>query len=108
MLRIEFEPPNESSRCECCGGITTSLTRFVYEDKDAHAVYYARYSDNHPDGIVTVAISIGDWGQGGQPYDRVAVAVHIKVVGDHFEVMVIEPEASPWHNVAILGRMLGR
>jgi hypothetical protein len=42
MLTIEFEKPHQSV-CECCGGTTTSLTRFVYRDDDAFAVYYANH-----------------------------------------------------------------
>jgi hypothetical protein len=38
MIRIEFENPIES-QCECCGKTTVRLTRFVYRDDDAYAVY---------------------------------------------------------------------
>ena len=56
MLRIEYEDPVESGPCECCGGTTTSLTRFVYSDGDAYAVYYARFSDSHPGREVRAAV----------------------------------------------------
>jgi len=59
MLRIEFEKPHQSI-CECCGGTSTNLTRFVYRDDDAFAVYYVAFSDNHPDRAVSVVISLGE------------------------------------------------
>ncbi len=43
MIRIEFEEPTSSS-CACCGKATIRLTRFVYRDEDAYAVYYAQYT----------------------------------------------------------------
>ena len=51
MIEIELTEPNKST-CECCGGITTSLTRFVYKDGDAFAIYYVTFSDNHPESAV--------------------------------------------------------
>ena len=55
MIRIEFED-QVKERCECCGGTTTRLTRFVYKDNDAFAVYYAMFSDNHTEHEIKAAI----------------------------------------------------
>lgn len=38
MLTIEFQPPQESEPCNCCGGRTTRLTRFVHRDGDGNAL----------------------------------------------------------------------
>ena len=54
MLRIEFDKPKQST-CDCCAGTTTRLTRFVYRDENAFAVYYACFSKNHPDRVVAVS-----------------------------------------------------
>lgn len=40
MIEIEFEQPNVYL-CECCGNEIKKLTRFVYKNDDAYAVYYA-------------------------------------------------------------------
>jgi hypothetical protein len=61
MLTIEFEPPKTGEPCECCGGRTTRLTRFVHSDGDAFAVYFALFSDNHPEKSVSVLVSLGPW-----------------------------------------------
>jgi hypothetical protein len=42
---------------------------------DARAVYYAQFSNNHPDGVVAMLVSIGEWGEGTTPADRVAFAM---------------------------------
>lgn len=48
MLEIEFEPPKESV-CDCCENTTIKLVRFVYQDGDAFAVYYAQFTRDHPE-----------------------------------------------------------
>jgi len=107
-ITIEFEPPAEAAPCECCGGTTTSLTRFVYRDGDARAVYYARFSDNHPDGLVIAAVSIGEWGEGSTPAQRTAFAIELRSGPENYEVMVRDASASPWNGIELLGPMLDR
>lgn len=41
MLRIEFEQPKQQI-CAKCGGETTTLTRFVYDDEDVHVGWKLR------------------------------------------------------------------
>jgi hypothetical protein len=108
MLTIEFEPPKESEPCECCGGRTTSLTRFVYRDGDAHAIYYARFSNNHSEHVVVATISIGEWGEGETPEDRVAFALELRNGKSEYQVGLIDAEFSPWRNSKIIGRTLNR
>ena len=107
MIRIEFEDPTKE-KCDCCGGVTTRLTRFVYKDDDAFAVYYAMFSDNHPDHEIKAAIGLGEWGEGSTPEERKAFAVKIRDGGTQFEVMLVDAEESPWQDAEILGRMLDR
>lgn len=79
MLRIEFEPP-EHSLCECCGKTTTRLTRFVYKNDDAYAVYYANFTPQHPEKVLRGLISLGEWGddnvgpEGGWPSPSTAAS----------------------------------
>ena len=107
MLTFEFEVPNRS-RCDCCGGMTVSLTRFVFEDGDAHAVYYARFGEQHEPRVVEAVVSIGEWGEGTGPWDRVAFPLRLRAVETEYQVTVVNTAESPWQGVALLGRMLDR
>ena len=107
MLTIECEAPNNRT-CECCGGVTTSLTRFVFDDGDAYAAYYARFASRHPDRTVQALVSIGEWGEGSEPWDRVAFPLEIRVAGNEFLVGLVDRENSPWKDVQIMGRVLDR
>lgn len=108
MLTFEYEPPYEAAPCICCGGRTTSLTRFVYRDGDAHAIYYARFSDNHADRVVLATVSIGEWGEGTKPDERVAFAMEIRSTEDSYQVGLIDAALSPWREAQIIGRTLDR
>ena len=107
MLEIEFEEPSTFT-CECCGGTTSRLTRFVYQDNDAFAVYYAMFSDRHQaDGVVGI-VSIGEWGEDEIPPSRVAFAFRLWQGTENFNVTVMDANESEWSDVEILGRMLSR
>ena len=105
-LEIECEPPTVST-CECCGVDTTRLTRYVYEDGAAYAVYYACLS-NHDPGEVKAAVSVGVWWDGGTPADRTAFALRLWQNDEEFGVTVDDAIHSPWRSVDLLGRMLDR
>ena len=107
MLTFQFEEPNRS-HCECCGGVTVSLTRFVYQDGDAHAVYYARFGEQHEPGVVEAVVSVGEWGEGAGPWDRVAFPLRLRVAETEYQVTVVDAAESPWQGVELLGRMLNR
>lgn len=107
MLTLEFEPPS-TSRCECCGGVTTRLTRFVYQDGDAHAVYYAVFSDSHADRTVKMLVSLGEWGEGSSPEQRRAFVLDLRAAPEQYEVSVTDAAASPWRDAEVIGRVLDR
>ena len=107
MLTFEFEEPR-STKCECCGGVTTSLTRFVYEDGDAYAVYYARFGVVHEPRVVEAVVSIGEWGEGSGPWDRVAFPFRLRATEAEYQVTVVDAAESPWEGTELLGRMLDR
>jgi hypothetical protein len=109
MLSIEFEPSvTDSEPCECCGGRTTRLTRFVYSGDNAFAVYYAQFSDNHPNRYVSVLVSIGEWGNDAPSSDRAAFYLRIWTNAENFQVSVRDAAESPWGEVHIFGRTLDR
>src|SRR4051812_41589575 len=108
MLTIEFEPPNQTGPCECCGGRTTKLTRVVHSDGGAFAIYYARFFDSHDDRAVLITVSIGEWGEGSTPDQRCAFALRIWPGVENHNVTVLDAVHSPWQDVEILGRTLDR
>ncbi len=107
MLTIEFSEPS-AVKCECCGGLTRSLTRFVYEDGDAYAIYYARFGEGHEPRVVDAVVSVGDWSEGSRPWDRVAIALRLRSAESEYQVTVVDAAESPWNGIALLGRMLDR
>ena len=106
MLEIEFEEPNMNI-CECCGGKTTRLTRFVHKDGDAFAVYYLKFTDNHPEKVITGIISIGDWGSDEPPKNRKAFPFKIWTNEKDYQIGLLDKEDSSW-NDNILGEILNR
>ena len=107
MLTFDLEEPS-SSKCECCGGVSTSLTRFVYEDGNAYAIYYARFGLDHDPRVVEAVVSVGEWGEGSGPWDRVAFLFRLRPAEDEYPVTVVDAAESPWEGVELLGRMLDR
>lgn len=107
MIEIEFEEPTES-RCECCGNTTVRLTRFVYQDGDAYAVYYAQFTRQHEDQRISGLVSLGAWGDGALEQDRLAFPFQIWTTESDFQVGLVNAEDSPWAHVTFMGRLLDR
>ena len=107
MIEIECEEPT-FMKCECCGEQSTQLTRFVYQDGDAYAVYYAALQHGEPEPLVKMAVSLGDWGENAQPSERLAFALRLWAVGERAQVSITDAAESPWKDVALLGRFLDR
>ena len=105
MIDIEFHEPFRSV-CECCGGETTSLTRFVKKDGDAYAVYYGFFTDGHPERGMTGIVSLGEWGEGTFPLNRIAFGFVMTSEGERYSVRLINAEDTPWGNAEILGNKL--
>jgi len=107
MIKIELTEPNKST-CECCNKETTNLTRFVYNEEGAFAIYYAAFSSGHSeDGIIGV-ISLGDWDEDEVSPNRVAFAFRLWQDENNHNVTITDANESPWHNTKIIGRKLTR
>lgn len=107
--KYEFEYSKPSaSRCDCCGGLTVRLTRFVYRDGDAFAIYYAAYCNNHPDNELAMLISLGEWEEDGDPEQRAAFYCRIRPTDDSYEVMLGDAAQSTWGDLQIIGQKLSR
>ena len=107
MLTVEFSEPNYFA-CDCCGGHTTSLTRFVYKNNHAYAIYYATFADAHPGHHVDAVVSLGDWGEGADPSTRRAFSLRIRAGAEQYEVMVTGPDDCPWRDAKLIGPVLTR
>ena len=107
MIEIEFEEP-ETTKCECCGNTSIRLTRFVYQDDDAFAVYYVRFTEGHEDKLAYSLIGLGEWGEEGSPELRTAFAVKIWCNDDNWNVGVTDRDETPWRDVDFLGKILDR
>ena len=104
---IELSEPS-TSRCDCCGGLNVRLTRFVHRHGDAYAVYYAAYSNNHPDNEVGMLVSLGEWGEDADPSRRAAFYCRVRPSEDAYEVMLGDAAESIWRDADIMGTRLSR
>ena len=108
MIEIECPEP-ETSKCDCCGGITTRLTRFVTQDDEAFAIYYAAFSDDHPEQGVVGVVSFGEWWKDDEiPASRLAIAFEMWSNENEYKVGIIDAAESPWADADIIGRKLSR
>ena len=107
MIEIEFETPTVD-KCECCGQEEVRLTRFVYQNGDAFAVYYAKFTKHHSDKVVHGLIGLGEWGDGKGPKDRIAFPFRIWTNQNNYQVGLTNKNESPWSEVEYLGQILNR
>ena len=107
MFEIELTEP-KYSKCECCGGGMTNLTRFVAKDGNPFAIYHATFADNHRESGVLAAIGIDDNWEYVESTNRVAFACRLWVNGDDYVTSITDKADSPWNQSKILGRMLDR
>lgn len=110
MARITIEPgeAHEATSCECCGNKTETVHGFVYNNDDAYAVYFASWTIGHSERGVTMAIGLGEWGDGAASSQRRSIGLQCRTTDDEIQFMVIEPDQSPWGRKEFLGRMLPR
>lgn len=106
MIEIEFEKP-EIEICECCGKETFKLTRFVYKDEDAFAIYYIKFTKDHDEKIATGIISIGDWDTDEIPRNRFSFPFKIWMKENDFQIGLIDRDECPWKN-ELLEKILDR
>lgn len=108
MLEFEFEKP-ETSVCDCCGKTTTRLIRWVIQNDEAFAMYYAAFSDGHSESGVIGVVSFGEWWVDGYiPEARVAIAFQMWEGDGEYKVVITDASESPWANAKLIGRKLSR
>ncbi len=106
MIEIEFEDPHYEI-CECCGNTTVKLTRFVYADDEAFAIYYIRFTKEHDEKNVLGLISLGEWGTDEIPKSRTSFLFRLWFNNENYNVSIVDGKESPWQS-EILGKILSR
>ena len=104
---IEVGEDSRPSTCGCCGRQSCIGHGFVYKDGDARAIYYAGWSDEHPEKMVTLAVAIGEWEE-GSTRDRTCFGLEVRDDGERTMFRVIDPECSPWASTRLMGEMITR
>jgi hypothetical protein len=104
---IELSDPS-TFRCDCCGGLTVRLARFVNHDQSAFAVYFASYSTNHEDNELHMLVSLGKWGEGTTPADRVAFLCRVRPMDGSYGASLGDAARSAWSDAEIVGKKLSR
>lgn len=107
MIEIEFENPHYI-KCDCCGKAMTRLTRFVYQNEDAFAIYYAQFTPSHEEKITRLLIGIGEWDTEDEITMKYGFSVHIWQDAENWVCRVTDKEFCPWSNVDALGQILNR
>jgi len=107
MRTIELSKESRQGPCECCATFTRTVWGYVLEDGAARAAYFARWSEGHPEHGATFLFSVGNWGEGASPSDRVAVALSCRIDGGRPGFMVVDASSAPWRD-EFLGEKLSR
>lgn len=105
---VEIGENSSSSICDCCGVESLFGHGFVYKNSDAYAVYYASWSNSHPDKVVTLALALGEWGDNSTSDDRVCFGLDAFNGDTEFLLSIIDQNNSPWSKTELLGPMLTR
>jgi hypothetical protein len=81
-IAVEPEPPVTESRCERCAGTVRQAHGYVYEDGDAHGIYFVEWCDgDHPERAAFIAIGLGAFGEGSGPEDRLSFGIDWRAAG---------------------------
>jgi hypothetical protein len=107
MYEIELAE-HSISTCNCCGGLSVRLTRFVYLHGNAFATYYATYSNKHPDNELAMLVSLGELGENSATTQRAAFYYRVRPANDSYEVMIGDAAQSAWRDADIVGEKLSR
>ncbi|MBL8954270.1 MAG: DUF2199 domain-containing protein [Myxococcaceae bacterium] len=109
MSTYEIELPEPTrSLCDCCGGLTVRMTRFVSRNAEPYAVYYAAYTNAPQHGELSMLISLGEWGEGSTAPQRSAFFCRVRPSGDSYELMLGDAAKSAWGDVEAVGTKLSR
>ena len=104
---FEFEDPIEQA-CGCCGSPIISLTRFVYRNGDAFAVYKAALSFGSHERVADIVFNVGEgWGDNVSSHEHPEFALKAWCDDETFKFSVVEPHDSGW-KPGLLSSILSR
>lgn len=92
---IEFHEPTTSS-CDCCGALTTRLSRDLYCGQINNGYYLAMFSTGQRHFFVDATAVFGNFDDGSNVGDRVAFFLRIWAVKYMPTVMLVDPIESPY------------
>ena len=76
VVRIEPESPVKQSPCRDCGGTKQLVSGYVYDDNDAHGIYFVEWCDGgHSQRAAFLTLGLGAFGLGSTSTDRQAFCV---------------------------------
>jgi hypothetical protein len=67
-----------------------------------------QFTAGHDSPHIAGLISLGAWGDGALPEDRLAFPFRLWAAADAYNVGLMDASESPWAEVAYLGRLLDR
>jgi hypothetical protein len=107
---LMVEPDGESTlgACPDCGHATRSVWGYVSDARGARAAYFIRWTEGHLDRGAELAISIGAWGVGATPAQRLCFGFECRMGSDRPGFMVVDAAELLWGQEAFLGAMLTR
>ncbi len=106
--RIEKRGDDKTLLCDWCFKAYKSVRGFVYENDNAHAVYFAALHDCQPNRIAHLAVAVGDWDAEGHANEILSVGIKAKQSENAIALDIVEPTESPWRGARQAGRMLTR
>lgn len=81
-IAVEPEPRVKESACPSCAGCNRLLHGYIYEDGDAHGLYFVEWCDgSHPYRAAFLTLGLGAFGEDTDPGDRRAYAVEWRSQG---------------------------
>lgn len=107
MLKLKRAAPTYDA-CDCCGGQRTRLTGVVLEGEVPQGVYYATFTEKHPERRVEAVVSLGDFAPGAPPEARETIAFSIQKGPRGADVEIRDATRCPWSHVPFLGAKLDR
>lgn len=105
-FKIEVGDAAEPSACECCGKTTLSSHGFLYEAGEPRGLYFAQWTEGHPERGMLLTVSLGAWGPGSSADQRRSLAFRCQMPPAGTEVRPVAPEESPFYGEEMLGEMM--
>lgn len=63
--------------CSCCGRESETVHGYLYDESGTTTVYFAGYTYGHHERRANLLLSVGAWGEGTAPTDRIAIAMQV-------------------------------